>query len=217
MRLLPPLAPASLLRRPSPPCVPSGIASLDHALGGLPRGSLTEIFGPPSSGRTTLVISALRAALEHQEAVALVDATDAFDPASAAEAGLPVQSLLWVRCGGDPERALKAADRILNAGGFGLLVLDLADVPRRILQRIPLLCWFRLRRAVEGTPTVLLVVTPQPCTSTCASLLLEMRSRPRWSGAAGFRVLEGGLVQAVPRKPVGRQAAVFPARAQWVR
>jgi len=184
----------------------------------LPRGALTEIFGPPGSGRTSLLWITLATAAARQEVCALVDATDAFDPNAAAQAGVPLESVLWVRCGGDAERALKAADRVVNAGGFGLIVLDLADLPVRLLRRIPLVCWFRLRRAVEGTPAILLVVTPQPVTGTCASLLVEMKgAQALWSGASHARLLRGGFFDLAPRKPVHRQAARFCAQAQWAR
>ncbi len=212
------LKPAALLRPAQPLYAPTGIPEFDRLTGGLPRGALTEIFGPPSSGRTSLLISALAAATARQETCALIDATEAFDPASAAAAGLELGRLLWVRCAGDPERALKAADRVVNAGGFGLIVLDLADIAPRILGRIPLVCWFRLRRAVEGTPSMLVVVTPRPSTGSCASLLVEMRGgSARWSGAPQVRLLQGGVFEAVPRKPVCAEMVSFRTRAQWMR
>lgn len=213
-----PLLPASRLRPAQFDYAPSGLEALDHLTGGFPRGALVEISGPPSSGRTSLLWTALRTAAARQETCALVDASDAFDPVAAAEAGVPLDRLLWVRCGGDPERALKAADHVVNAGGFGLITLDLADIPLRILRRIPLVCWFRLRRAVEGTPAILLVVTPQPVTGTSAVLVVEMKgARSVWAGAANARLLRGGVFELAPRKPPRSEAASFPARARWAR
>src|SRR5262245_59011804 len=78
--------------------VPTGITSLDALTGGLPRGAITEIFGPPSSGRTSAMVSVLAEAIARNEVCALVDGNDAFDPKSAASAGVDLNRLLWVRC-----------------------------------------------------------------------------------------------------------------------
>jgi hypothetical protein len=90
--------PASHLERPAPPTVPCGIAAVDELTGGLPRGCLTEICGPASSGRTSLILSALAEATARGEVCALVDASDCFDPLSAEQAGVDLERLLWVRC-----------------------------------------------------------------------------------------------------------------------
>ena len=163
---------------------PSGIAEVDALAGGLPQGGLTEVYGPASSGRTSLMLVAMAQSTSRENVCALVDASDAFDPASAAAAGVRLERLLWVRCGGNAEHALKAADLLVQGGGFGLVVMDLADTPVVTARRISMTSWFRLRRAVEHTPTVLLVVEQQPHAKTCASLTLEMRrERAAWSNA----------------------------------
>ena len=73
---------------------PTGMRTLDEALGGgLARGQLSEIVGPRSSGRTTLLCRMLAAAADRGEAVALVDACDRFDPASAAASGVDLSKL----------------------------------------------------------------------------------------------------------------------------
>ena len=74
------------------------------------------------------------------------------------------------------ERALRVADLLLQSGGFGLVALDFSDVPFAAVRRIPLTTWFRFRRAVEHTPTVLLIVAQAPCTQTCASLLVRLQA-----------------------------------------
>ena len=79
--------------------VSSGIAAIDQLTGGLPRGCLTEISGPASSGRSTLILSALAAATQRGEFCAVVDASDALDPQSVVAAGIELERLLWVRCG----------------------------------------------------------------------------------------------------------------------
>ncbi len=198
--------------RSTPELVRTGISELDTALGGLLRGSLTEIFGPPSSGRASLLISILAAATERQEICALVDAEDSFDPLSAEAAGVRLGRLLWIRCNHNAEHALKAADLLTQGGGFGLVALDLGDTPPRVARRISLTSWFRLRRAVENTPTVLMAVARQSNAKTCASLMLECaRERVTWS--AGTPLLRGIRVRVARRKPVREVTAAFPATA----
>ena len=202
--------------RPMPERVPTGIPALDALAGGLPRGSITEIHGPASSGRTSLLASALAAAMEREEVCAVVDASDAFDPASAAAAGVDPSRLLWVRCGGHPEHALKAADLLIQGGGFGLVVLDLGDVSARMARRIPLAAWFRMRRAIENTPSALLVIEREQTLKSCASLVLEMRREAvAWSGAAGCsRLMRGARVRAeLSRRPTAAERAAFDVRA----
>src|SRR6266478_9435667 len=94
------VVPASRLDvRPATEMVSSGIPQLDSLTGGLARGCLTEICGTASSGRTSVLLLALARATQRGEVCALVDASDAFDPASAAAAGMEMSRLLWVRCG----------------------------------------------------------------------------------------------------------------------
>src|ERR1700732_4338647 len=169
--------------RPEPERVLSGVSEVDGVTGGLPRGCLTEIYGPASSGRTSLLLSILAEATAREGVCALVDAEDAFDPVSAAETGVWLRRLLWIRCGHNAEQALKAADLLIQGGGFGLVAMDLGDTPVESARRISLTSWFRLRRAVEHTPTVLLTVARQLNAKTCASLMLECaRERTEWSG-----------------------------------
>ncbi len=172
-----------LRERAAPDKLPTGIPEVDALAGGLPRGCLTEICGPASSGRTSLLVSLLAQATAREEVCALVDCAGAFDPCTAAAAGVDLARLLWVRCAGDAERALKATDLLVEGGGFGLVVMDLADAPPATARRISLTSWFRLRRAVEHTPTVLAVLEREPHATTCASLVLELRRRGvRWTG-----------------------------------
>ena len=75
----------------------------------------------------------------------------------------------------DPvEQALRAADLLLQSSGFGMVAIDLAGVPLKMARRIPLTTWFRFRRAVENTPTVLLIIGTEPCAQSCASLGLKL-------------------------------------------
>jgi hypothetical protein len=201
--------------RPSPECVCSGLPELDAATGGLPRGCLTEIFGPASSGRTSLLVSILAQATSREEVCALIDAEDAFDPASAAAAGVRLDRLLWVRSANNAEHALKAADLLIQGGGFGLVALDLGDTPPATARRISLTSWFRLRRAVENTPTVLVSVARQSNAKTCATLQLECaRERAAWSGALySSRLLRALSVRATTTHRSKTCSPVFTATA----
>ena len=200
---------------PETELLPTGIPEVDARAGGLPRGALTEICGPASSGRTSLMLAAMARAGACREYCALIDTAGVFDPRSAAEAGVALDRLLWVRCGGDAEKALKAADLIVQGGGFGLVMLDLGDTPSSSVRRISMTSWFRLRRAVEHTRTVLAAVECIPHAGTCASLVLELRrAEAGWSGAPGCsRLLEGMRVEVERRKPVGQLRASFAALA----
>ena len=201
--------------RPSPECVPTGVPSLDAATGGLPRGCLTEIIGPVSSGRTSLLLSILAQATAREEVCALIDAEDAFDPTSADAAGVQLDRLLWVRCSQNAEHALKSADLLIQGGGFGLVILDLGDTPPAIARRISLTSWFRLRRAVEHTPTVLVTLARQPNAKTCASLVIECaRNAAAWSGARSVsRLLRACEVRAQSTHRRKQCSPVFTARA----
>jgi recombination protein RecA len=160
--------------------VSSGIPEIDLLTGGLPRGALTEIFGPSCSGRTSLLLAALRARTAQEESCALIDGGDAFDPHSAAAAGVELRKLLWVRCR-NVEQTLRATDLLLQGGGFGLIAVDLSDIAPRLVRHVPLDSWFRFRRAVEDTPTILMLLEQESNAKSCASLGLRLEA-----GAAGW-------------------------------
>jgi recombination protein RecA len=161
--------------------LPSGIPQLDF-----PRGAVSEIHGPPSSGRTTLLFSALAQATARDEVCALIDVDDSFDPASAAAAGVALNRLLWIRCGGNAERALKVTDLVVQGGGFGMVAIDLGNTPPETARRIPPASWFRFRHAVQNTRSILLVLEQEPFARSCAALSLEAcRDAAGWSGTPG--------------------------------
>jgi len=306
---IPGVKPASALQvHPPPDMVSFGIGSLDALTGGIPRGALTEMVGSASSGRTSITMSLIAEITRQQEVCAVIDASDSFDPASAAAAGIVLDRVLWVRCGkhdkpagadraiaqssssapptphveGKPgfeahephapsalpgaartrsnpgfmaslsrvtppakhiswsiqenydarlrhaftgnhgdkrvwrspsapvavvpvneheavvrprnfaqeraarwnrlDQALKATDLLIQSGGFGLILVDLGDIPADQARRIPLTSWFRFRRAVENTPTILLVIARDTCAKTCASLVMNLSAAPQKSG-----------------------------------
>ena len=319
----------------------SGVTELDAVLGGgFPRGSLVELCGAASSGRTSLAFSLLAQATERQEACAFVDVSDSLDPVSLAAAGVELPRLLWIRCGetgnrgpdlkassyfapadkeigktrspdsaskkpmpvhgwrhprelmrgvdqaipsligkqpilaeaaqlhvvarcageqverdrelprrgfrpprslpslceSNPppqvrsvgksvkpwkrlEQALKTTDLLLHSGGWGVVVVDLGGISWVDARRINLSVWFRFRRAIENTPTILLLLGEESCAKSCASLVLRCQRRTdNWSRAApsvqaGISTFEGFEVQGEVMRSRGlSQPADF---ARW--
>ena len=296
---------------------PSGVAELDAVLGGgFPRGSLVELYGPTTSGRTGLAFSLLAQATSRQEACAFVDVSDSLDPVSLAAAGVDLPRLLWVRCGDTPgkkpaaessffdspeekehtqkvlqkangkkihgqfwahprdqirgvenaipsllhvkpeagesarihvvkkfiekkqtekqqaekaqgvlqrdtffqtagmrdriaaakpwkrlDQAVKTTDLLLHSGGWGVIVVDLADISWVDARRINLSVWFRFRRELENTKTILLLLGEESCAKSCASLVLRCERREEsWSravrdAASSASILQGFSVQ----------------------
>ena len=103
--------------------VATALPQLDALLGGgWPRGVVSELAGPRSSGRTSILHASLAGALKGGGVAALVDAEQAFDARLAARAGVPLARLLWVHAPGT--QALRAAELLIDAGGFDLVALD---------------------------------------------------------------------------------------------
>lgn len=196
--------------RPEPVTrLPTGLALLDHALGGgLPRGRVTELAGPPSTGRTGLACAIAASATGAGETIAWVDAEDALDPEGAAAAGIVLALTLWVRPRSVAD-ALHAAEILLGAGGFGLVVLDVGA------GRFRGALWPRLARAAERTRSTLLVVAPRRAAGTFAALGLELTARrARWSGGPGRLTLLEGIDArvTVARSRVGRPGQTLVLR-----
>ena len=99
------------------------------------------------------------------------------------------------------EQALKSTDLLLHSGGWGVVVLDLGEISWVEARRIDLSTWFRFRRAIENTPTILLLLGEESCAKSCASLVLRCQRRAdHWSRAAasiqtGASTFEGFEVQ----------------------
>jgi hypothetical protein len=172
----------------------TGATGLDTCLrGGFPRGELSEIAGPASSGRTTLALQTIAAATQRGELAAFVDTFDRLDVASAVAAGIDLDRMLWIRgtwrpapAGPDTtiDRVLKALNLVLQAGGFGCVILDLADTPLIALRRLPFTTWLRIQRVVEARDTACVLLTPQPLARSAGGLTLSLTARARWTGEA---------------------------------
>ena len=80
------------------------------------------------------------------------------------------------------DRALKAFNLVLQAGGFGIVALDLADAPRMALQRMPFTTWLRVQRAVEGRDTACVLVASEPVSRSCGGVTLSLTGRTTWTG-----------------------------------
>ena len=203
--------------------VPTGIPELDTQLeGGLPRGHLSEVIGPRSSGRLAILVSALAGATSRGEAVALIDPLDMFDPVSASATfrrahgcqhsrettGADFQRMLWI-CGESSssarvslsseygtlqkslERAVKALNIVLQAGGFGLVVLDLGEVAAQTIKRLPYTTWLRLQRVIEGSETACVLIGSEPIARSSGGVTVQL--------ASGARVQTHGLNARVIR------------------
>lgn len=172
--------------------VPMDVSALDTCLrGGLPRGQLSELAGPRSSGRMTLFLHMVAAATARGEIAAFVDTLDRLDVASAAAAGVELSRLLWIRgqeISGPADRAidraLKALNLVLQAGGFGVVAIDLADVPPAALRQIPFTTWLRVQRAIEGSDTACVLLTSEPLARSAGGLTVSLTGRSTWAGTS---------------------------------
>ena len=212
--------------------LPSGLPLVDSLLdGGIVRGRVSEIIGDRSSGKTTLAASFAAFSTMRGEVAAWIDSADSFDPESMAAAGVDLTRLLWVsshrrgaplrasapyygetgicKTGATPVNILQAAEWILAAGGFGLVVIDftahVADSLARLASSPSVSGWtralpesaaLRLARAAERSGAAVVVLAAQRMCGTFAALSLVMnRNRICFSrSTAGAPVLFDGLV-----------------------
>jgi len=193
----------------SPEMLPTGLPLLDQQLGGgIPMGHVSEVVGPRSSGRTSLLMAMLAVTTARGGLAALVDTFDMADVASMAAAGVRLDRLLWVRGesstsafppltngrrqpGADRAlaRALKAANLILQSGAMSLVALDVADAPLQALRRVPITTWLRLQKVVEGQSTAALIVGSVPMSRSAGGVTLGLRQL----GARGLAPGAGGI------------------------
>ncbi len=169
-----------------------GIAQIDALIGGIARGRISEITGPISSGKTTIAASFASAASRRGEVVGWVDVPGAFDPRSLEAAGADLARILWLSFQKKPSQArsasinstrnafitkererrseLKAAELLLAAGGFGLVVIDFGAMRYPLSQSASL----RLARAAERSGTAVLALATNRICGTFAALTLSM-------------------------------------------
>ena len=196
--------------------IASGLHPIDKFLnGGIATGRISEIIGHLGSGRTSLA-AAFAATITRNQAAAWIDVAGNFDPESIAGTGVNLARLLWVSCGdsqlqrrdggstGFADRratdkngwkaaaSLKAAEWILAAGGFGLVLLDFGELSSGLPQSAAL----RLARAAErGGAAVLTLGSHRICGSFAALSITLKCGRARFSRPwAGAPVLFDGLV-----------------------
>ena len=223
----------------------TGVTEVDALLaGGLPIGAISELTGPSASGRTSLALAFLARRTEDGQVCAWIDASDAFDPESAAANGVCLRQLLWVRCRNAHVRdrpnapnkhsisqakpwtrldqALRATDLLLQAGGFAALVLDLGDMAPEQASRIPLATWFRFRQAADRTRCSLIVLGKAPYAQSSAAVVLECAALR--AQTAGGTVLRGftyttarGRRRFAPAVNAARKppASTWSAQARW--
>ena len=215
------------------PRYPSGVRRLDEALGGgWPQGRVCELVGPRSCGRTGVAMATLAAAGARGEVAAWLDGADAFDPASAAAAGVSLERVLWIRPRALGE-AVRAAELVLEAGGFTAVVLDLGEgrgaardgaegaAAEKGAQRRGSLC-LRLARAVERAGVVALVLCERPWAGASAAVTVLLdAARPVWAdgATADERCGQGSVASGQETERRGQWSVVSgqetERRGQW--
>jgi hypothetical protein len=163
---------------------------------------------------------ALLARASRSGPVAVVDAADGFDPASARASGVELSRLLWVKCGGRLDAVFRAADLLARCSGFALVALDLSEVALTRRDLVPASLGLRLQRAVEGTTTILVLRGLERLAGSFATLVVSLhRIESRWIGLprptrlAGFtsevRILRSRIASA----PAARAESAW--RIEW--
>lgn len=175
--------------------------SLESAGLSFTRGTLAEFAGGASTGKTSLVLSLLSKLTRAGEVCAVVDSTNSFDPCSAVTSGVEIENLLWVKCGGDIEKAFLSADYLVQAKGFGAVWLNLSGLPKHKLRMVPKTYWYRYRTRIKETPTLLLVTAEESVTGSASQDSFHLsRERAGWSGGGRFKLLRELRVKMQSRK-----------------
>jgi hypothetical protein len=220
---------------------PLNLEVVDRGLaGGLPRGQVSEVVGPASSGRTSLVWAALGAATRRGEHVALIDTFDRFDPPTGAAAGIDLRRLLWVRgqaisktagaidpawlpgvrAVGGPgtiveraiDRALKALNLVVQSGVCTLVAIDLIDVPAPAMRRVPAATWFRIGHAIEGSDTAVVIMASAPVARSARGKSLYLNAD---SGSSKTAVLKNTALKNTALKNTALKNTALNNSVQW--
>jgi hypothetical protein len=116
---------------------------------------------------------------------------------------------------------LKALNLVLQAGGFGVVAIDLADAPLAAVNRIPFTTWLRIQRTIEASETACVLIGPRPLARSAGGLTLSVTGRSRWVGAAGRSRRLAGTDVAVhvisPRRRIDGDVAMTAASASSLR
>ncbi|MCZ2108401.1 MAG: DNA recombination/repair protein RecA [Dehalococcoidia bacterium] len=183
-----------------PLAFPAAISTIvDH----LPNGGITEILGGASAGKTTLTYAIVAGALRAGGFVAWIDGANAFDPRYARDAGIDVGRVLWIAPTGHLS-ALRATERVLDAGGFRVVVIDFGGESIQVSPRLSTAVWMRVDRAAFRRHAAIVVLDGLRAVSRFAALSLEMRAAYRiFSGEDGPCPLFEGTVSNVRIRKVG--------------
>ena len=121
------------------------------------------------------------------------------------------------------DRAIKSFGLVLQSGGFGVVALDLADVPMRAVKRLPFTTWLRAQRLIEGRDTVGIVIAQEPIARSARGVTVRLAgdgsSAPTWSGAGPqpsvrrLHPASTGRLRASPRRGGARVVGVTSRHA----
>src|SRR5262245_4438980 len=160
-----------------------GQDGIESLLAAFSPGRLSEIVGPGCSGTSSLLLALLTRTTATGGFAAIVDVADGFDAGSAADAGVDLTRLLWIKCGARVGAAWSAADLLARCPGFALVALDLGD--GFVMRRDPgsaVRCR-RLQRAAEESGTALVLRAPLHLAGSAAALVVGVRRlETRWTG-----------------------------------
>jgi hypothetical protein len=167
------------------------------------RGSVAEIAGEASSGKTSLPLSLLAKLTATGEVCAVVDSANSFDPCSAVLAGVELENLMWIKCCGDLEKAFMSADLLVQAKGFGTVWLNLNGLPQKQLRMVPKTYWYRYRNRIKETPTIFLVTAAEHVTGSAAHRSFALtRDKAVWSGSGRYKLLREMHLKMLSRRGV---------------
>ncbi len=156
---------------------------------------VTELVGAPSSGRTTLAYAAMVAVTAAGGLAACIDLPDAFDPEHAGAAGIVLARVLWVRPR-DPYGAFRAAEQVVGAGGFSLVLVDL-DVMCSSSTKVSAGTWYRLARAAEQSRSAVMILNGRRSEGAFPTVCLETERRRAGFDGDGPSELFDGIISVV--------------------